>query len=320
MFRSTSLTSSLHHLITSSMYMFKKYKVQVVNTWLLIVVLFMLSRVLAAQSLLQENRQWHVYTPGICLCGFYTEILYIEGDTLIHNKPYKTLWRSDDSLNVVFPYRYLREEAGKVFMYNANTQITTKLYDFTKTIGDTVHITNAICEDSTFSMTITAMDSVAYNGIFHQRWYLQSDSQGFTDEWIEGIGSVYGLVYPAYQFCSKSEWTLWCLFQDQQLQYKAPSTTVCYSAPVGIAEIDTPVFYVQPNPVYSRQPIYIRLKQALPHAKFILRSFTGIIHREVSSGQNYDLQISTEGLSSGVYLLQLIDNKQNRQTTKIMIL
>ncbi len=302
------------------MYMFKKYKVQVVNTRFLIVVFLMLSHVLGAQSLLQDNKQWNVYTPGICLCGFYTEILYIEGDTLIHNKPYKTLWRSDDSLHIVFPYRYLREEAGKVFMHNADNQTTVKLYDFTKAVGDTIHVTNALCEDVSVVMTITAMDSVEYDGVFHKRWHLQNDLIGFTDEWIEGIGSVHGLVYPAYQFCSKSEWDLWCVFQDQQLQYKTPGTTICYSAPVGIEEMDTPVFYVQPNPVYGGQSIYIHLKHLLPRAKFVLRSLTGVIHREIEVSQNHDLQMHTEGLVSGVYLLQLIDNKYNRQMIKVMIL
>ncbi len=300
--------------------MFKKYKVQVVNTWLLVVVFLMLSHVLRSQSLLQDNKQWNVYTPGVCLCGFYTEILYIEGDTLIHNKPYKTLWRSDDSLNVIFPYRYLREEAGKVFMHNADNQTTVKLYDFTKTIGDTIHITNALCEDTSITMTLTAIDSIEYDGSFYKRWHLQNDSAGFTDKWIEGIGSVHGLVYPAYQLCSKSEWDLWCVFQNQQLQFKTPGTTVCYSAPVGIAEIDTPVFYTRPNPVYSGQAIHVHTKHVLPHSRFVLRSLTGAIHREVHSGQNYDFRISTKGLPSGIYLLQLIDNNQNRQTTKIIIL
>ncbi len=278
----------------------------------------MLSYIVVAQSVLQDNKQWNVYTPGTCLCGFYTEILYIEGDTLIQNKTYKKLWRSDDSLNIVFRYRYLREEAGKVFMYNAVTQKTSKLYDFTKSIGDTIHIANALCEDTPVVMTVTSMDSVEYNGSLHQRWYLQSDLAGFTDEWIEGIGSIHGLVYPAYQFCSDSEWDLWCVFQDQQLQYKAPGTMVCYSAPVGIEEVAKPMFDIRPNPIYSGQTIHIQLKQS-SYAKFLLCSITGVIHREVEVKDD-DIDITTEGLPSGIYLLQFIDDKQNQQTKKIMIL
>lgn len=279
-----------------------------------------LSVAVQAQALVQPGKQWHVYTPGTCQCAYYTEILYVQGDTLIHDKTYSKLWRSDDSLRTVFLYRHLRQAEGKVWMYNAATQREHKLYDFSKAVGDTMHIVNAVCEDQQQVMKVLAVDALSYDGVAHRRLRLQNMLTAAEDIWVEGLGSLNGLVYPAYQSCSESSWSLWCMFQDKVLTYKAPHTTLCYSKYVGIAEEAHQLFELSPNPVPQGSLITVQWGATMPGARLVLYSITGQRLAVYPLRHDKQMSIPSAALQSGVYLLHLEYGAGARQVSKIIVL
>ena len=115
------------------------------------------------------------------------EHYFIEGDTMISGQNYAKIYRYKNKPEYIGCFR----ESGKKIYYTGmdyhffETDSEILLYDFTKALGDTVYTLT-----SSYN-TIESIDSILIGGSYRNRYYLHDGQQ-----WIEGIGSTYGFLYP----------------------------------------------------------------------------------------------------------------------------
>ena len=156
------------------------------------------------RPLLKEGKVWQEHissSPDYKWVHTYS----IDGDTLIDGEKYYKLYKqtslytitqmgAEPELETAYDIQYetaLKEDAGRVYSYyNGNTSL---LYDFNLKTGDIAFETN-------LSITsVTKVDTIIVGGNKYRRLWLtetyKSNSQvKYTGYWVEGIGSMYGIM------------------------------------------------------------------------------------------------------------------------------
>ena len=156
------------------------------------------------RPLLKEGKVWqeHISSrPDYKWVHTYS----IDGDTLIDGEKYYKLYKqtslytitqmgAEPELETAYDIQYetaLKEDAGRVYSHhNGNTSL---LYDFNLKAGDIAFETN-------LSITsVTKVDTIIVGGNKYRRLWLtetyKSNSQvKYTGYWVEGIGSIYGIM------------------------------------------------------------------------------------------------------------------------------
>lgn len=206
-----------------------------------------ISASLSGQNFISENKQWNVrLVSGI---EVFTDILRIEGDTVINDTDYSILRISHDSLQHWFIMGFLRESDGIVYFKSpyANEGV---LYNFNLSAGESAVVKNFYCGDALIPLNVIKVDTVEYFGISRKRWHIGSNGQT-SEYWVEGIGSLFGPVHTSFSYCvSNPSWELLCFHENDNLLYIIPGEDLCYKMNVGITGKpqlnDLRVF---PNPV-----------------------------------------------------------------------
>lgn len=117
----------------------------------------------------------------------YDYAFKVETEDMIDGKSYIKMYENDNI------YRYYREEAGKVYSYNANSQQEKLEYDFSLGSGD-IFSTNLYGVDAKYDIVGTG--SIRVNGRDYKTQTLQlrpTDELGnesVQTRWIEGIGNL----------------------------------------------------------------------------------------------------------------------------------
>jgi len=175
---------------------------------ILIFVMFshIYSSSLPAQSYLaiKDGNVWAVLEYGLILgqndngmpqnhiCCVNTEQTVIEGDSVINGKGYKKVFSGGQMEKLKFE-GLLREENQKVFFIPKNIFTESILYDFSVESGNRVQFTDkgGIAWD-----WYAQVDNVEINGAMKKRIQLSetSESNFIFDTWIEGVGSLHGLL------------------------------------------------------------------------------------------------------------------------------
>lgn len=141
------------------------------------------------------SNRWKVTVNSIVnptACNNY-EFRQYGADTVINGLSYRYLEDQDRA--------YVREDtvSGKVFyrmigLINDNSWVDTLeqvLYDNNWQVGDTTFYQHG---NFSYLAIITSADSVQINNVWHKTWY----ADGMTSFIIEGIGSVYGPLFPLF--------------------------------------------------------------------------------------------------------------------------
>ncbi len=166
-------------------------------------ILVLISLLIFSQNPYQINdttKLWNTVLIGhgssnIHYCGG-TKSNRMEGEYVIDGHIYLGVLQSTDSLQTNWDvYGFLREDSvnKKVFFYDGwdNEGL---IYDFTIDVSDTVNIDNLY---TTFNSQLICeeIDSVLINGSIKKRFLFSSPYSYYPAEiWIEGIGSMFGLL------------------------------------------------------------------------------------------------------------------------------
>jgi len=287
-----------------------------VNTALTLII----SVSLHSQNFISENKLWNVkLTSGN---DIFTDILKIQGDTMINSTAYHILWISHDSLQNWFIMGFLRE-ADKVVHFKSPYANEGVLYDFNLNTGETAFVKNYFCGDALIPITVIDVDTVEYSGIARKRWHLGNNGQ--TEQyWVEGIGSLFGPVHTSYGFCvSNLSWNLLCFHENDTLRYIMPGEDNCYLTTVGIPQIpQTPSLQVFPNPVRQGQVLEIKTPSDPTHIQVVDIFGSVRISKTIDQAcQNqgiYHLHIPA-GFKPGLYLLRITTHNGAMVTTKILM-
>ena len=162
------------------------------------------SKAIAKDWCNQWNIISHGYRPNQPLYGAYTMIYQMEGDTIINQQTYTKLVFSytDYSTTEKWYAGALRfTEDKKVHIYYDNTEYL--LYDFDVQVGDTLEIFAGIDYynfHKTYPHIVTSVNTlddgrlqVLLDAIVRDEY--ANEEEKFSKTWIEGIGSVDGIIH-----------------------------------------------------------------------------------------------------------------------------
>lgn len=208
------------------------------------------------------------------------------------------------------PNGFLREGADKkVYYTDPYCSITWLYYDFGLSLGDTVHP----MEDDVSYVLDSVTSFELLTGEFRNRFVLRYiDPFGGTDTcydyWIEGIGSMNGLMRPAMCGMVGDNPSLICFWTQGTLEYHNPDFEQCYVI-TGIRDPGSGIrnVAVYPNPASGMTNYELRMTNA-GFADLSLHSISGVdvaplIHQELSSGEHTFLR-DLSGIPAGIYIYQ----------------
>ena len=254
----------------------------------------------------QKGNEWHTFETSVWQINNYVN--WCSGDTLIGDVRYMKIMGTLNNGNPNL-FTVLREEDGKVWKRHLNTSEETLLYDFTASVGDTLTI-----GDFGQRLIVDSIGTVQIGNADRKKFWLrlQSNNPGgyqFTETWVEGIGSDYGLLWSGYLSIPDGWHCLLCFHQNGELVWENPEYGTCtYDA---IEENKDSEISIYPNPVGDRVII-----EGIEVAEVDVYNALGQRVRTVRSTN----EINVSGLQEGVYLLFITDAKGISQTKRITVI
>jgi hypothetical protein len=139
---------------------------------------------------------WGAFMVAGC-GGTYTHIF--EGEAIVDDQTYLKVYEATDSLYTNWGLTgYIREDTltQKVY-FHAGWEVGEGLiYNFDIEVGDSVYIDNYYMDFTDALLICDSIDSVAISSEYRKRYYLlPAYGSYYADIWIEGIGSIYGLLF-----------------------------------------------------------------------------------------------------------------------------
>jgi hypothetical protein len=302
--------------------------------------------------LLNETNIWSCYGDY-----FFINVKYHLGsDTLINGKSWKKVYAHGSTI----PFNYdsaqaiyksaLREENGVVSVIEKGFIAEHILYNFNKTLGDTIRFYKPIGDFNQGVLPyyvvgkIYKIDVINVNGVSRKRWFIHDpnminqlppqalsglDSQ--ADIWIEGVGGKTGLFsrMPEWGVVGPQPYLLTCLEQNgnivysNNLGYDANQEDPCFiNPPEGSGENDSLIlkfnhlafsengFNVFPNPAQDNISISNSMNNQF---EFMIKDTKGAIAiRGISEAYSNETKVNLSKLSQGFYYLQVQTNSQIR--------
>ena len=278
--------------------------------------------------LVQEGKMWsildaeEIYNPDpISAFEYQTTKMLFSGDTTINGVQYKKLYYTTKE-NPIFPQDwflqgFMREnEDKKVWYKDKNLSSMEKLYyDFSLEIDDTVpdpwNDRTIIVENIT--------NEIMTNGEERRVFWLSSfyyvPFTSHTEYWIEGIGSIIGLIYPLFGDAIGGFSNLLCFHENEELIFKNQHWNTCYKTGSTIAISDNQIdskINIYPNPT-SGQIIVKTGRATSPHddaSSIQIYDITGrIVDTQFAVYQRNEneneISIDISNLQNGIYFLQI---------------
>lgn len=220
----------------------------------------------------------------------------INGDTTISGINYKKI--SGCGAQWVCDGGGIRE-SNKIIYFRPDTATTEYvLYDFNKTVGDTIihPYGGAVCSNDT--VTIILEDSVQCSDGYHRQLWLSSSAI-----WIEGVGSVSYLLNPCNVLCVSGNDVLQCMSGDSGFTYPYGSTSCLVSIPENINFSDGVYFF--PNPFHTTTTL--EFEKFFADCKLIIYNSIGIQVRQQNIISRVTV-LNRDELKDGSYFYQLISD------------
>lgn len=213
------------------------------------------------EMLVDTNKLWSnlfdTHTGGPPPYYMLTSFVKFSGDTVINSINYKKVLVSQDSLqNNYFINGYICEDSTHKVYYRSKQDTTNYLlYDFNVKVGDTVNLEWWI----QMQLVVGIVDSVFVYDKYLKRIILSPNGGNTGEEWIEGIGSLCGVLNSGGYFISGTKHELLCYFEHDTLKYSNPAYPYCYYNTVGLDDQDQHGTEVSlfPNPVTSNSTLLI---------------------------------------------------------------
>jgi len=244
-----------------------------VNLWLMKMKKIILILIVASMSLqlasgqeyvplLGENKQWNVAFENM---GSIITYLYTvsPNDTVINDTIYKRI-TYDNGITTGF----MREDSTKRIYYRNKYSTREYLfYDFSIETGDTIQTYCEILVSEPYKFYVESTDSITLlNNEKRKIWYL---SMGWlSDVWIEGIGSIYGLLQSCTQYAAFDLYSyLICYFEDSLKLYRSEfflgNPDDCYITIVGLNAHSLNMVKIFPNPFRNNDLITVSVDEEI---------------------------------------------------------
>ena len=173
---------------------------------------------------------WEGYIPETT--PYY---MVITGDTIINDISYHKIVQSwgDTIIDMTIDHfrGCFREDTNKSVYFLPNDSINEVLiYDFSKNIGDTIYVIGGSLQwksgYDTLPHIINEIDSVFINDNYRKRFNFNESGLIFDFDWIEGIGSMGGILNSFNPNTIGGRWEFNCLTQDGDFVFQNPVTYI----------------------------------------------------------------------------------------------
>lgn len=238
---------------------------------------------------------------------FYDSIFYKANATYIggirEDENRRIYFKSDTSIHEYKPMNWF---------YDYNEII---LYDFSLKIGDTIKNINCRPEDD--MLIVSGIDSVLINNQYRKMFHFQIP----WVKWIEGIGSVKGLLFTSGDLPTNGiNNTLICFKQNNTLLYMDSTYSKCYFHYDGIKENKTfeKNIKIFPNPVSDISILDFR---EFNDIEFInIYSLDGTLVKQLNTKGKNKIFINRKNYLSGMYFYRAKSNKGKYFSGRFIIL
>ena len=259
--------------------------------------------------LVQTNKVWSISYYYISPPS-QIKFLEISGDTTINSKVYNKVLYTNDSVNNPWTLvGYIRETNDHKVYFSTNPDISEFLYyNFNLALDDSVYI-----DEIPYPFIADTVDSVQVsNGEFRKRVVLSACS-GY-DTWIEGIGSLFGLIYSGENCMVGETDKLVCLLRNDTIVYHDPHYITC-STPLYIPDVHDDSLVIYPNPVLENLYINSNLKNT---TILKLTDIFGEVkwQTSLSPGENV---INLSNYAEGIYFIEIHSTSLNIGVRKKII-
>lgn len=272
-----------------------------------LLILISVVNVVCAQinnNIIDINKTWQ----NIETCNWGAEptikkyFIKLSSDTLINANNYKIVNYSE---NIEFDSSksvgYIRESNNKIYFMDKNTMNEGLIYDFDLSIGNSVMIVNNFLNSSDKTLTIENIDTIEINDQKIRKFKFQN-----TDEyWLEGIGSIYGLLNAGFSDTTGCYYDLTC-FKEESFVYTNPKYSDCQFLTNIIAPINPYVdkrCSISPNPIGNESVLEI---ENINQSKYNINiySYCGLkIKSDFFYGNEYI--IYGNNFNRGIYLFSI---------------
>ncbi|MEZ5198252.1 MAG: T9SS type A sorting domain-containing protein [Bacteroidales bacterium] len=207
-----------------------------------------------SNSIVSEGALWSTLEVHCMPTGnnYSTYHLKFEGDTLIDSHMFKSIWRCDEESQETWTfYGFIRENEDNQVFLKPPDYVEGLVYDFGVEIGDTVVARNVYLNSDTLHFLVAEIDSILLLDGYHKRITLWEYMNEKEEVWIEGLGSLYGIL----NSCNGSyggvcgSYEALCYTSDDLLIYQHSDYTTCHynvTVDIGLSSIEQMSVY--PNP------------------------------------------------------------------------
>ncbi|HPK04279.1 MAG TPA: T9SS type A sorting domain-containing protein [Bacteroidales bacterium] len=271
-----------------------------------------------SKTLVDDNKLWsNLWQTGAGPPphGMVTNYIKFSADTTIDDKIYKKVLESKDEYQTDYAViGYIREDSLKRVYYRDKNEMEKLLYDFGAKVGDSITI-------GTMTLVVGKIDYILINNEILKRMKVYPEGFGGEpgEQWIEGIGSLCGILSSGTFEFTGAKHDLLCFFENEALIYSNPEFEDCFYNTLGIGEIETNRFGVEiiPNPVASSSIMKI-------HGEFnndlMIEIFTlhGIKIRTIHPGKS-SIVLRNEDYVPGIYIFKVIKRGAEYTTGKFVV-
>lgn len=288
------------------------------NIYTLLLFLFSILPIVNAQTyhqIVDTNKYWSVNINGIVYpSGSYSilETFFFSGDTLINNLTYNKLRKNsvdllDTTVNDTTIYAAsLREDntTRKTYIIYPNDTLEKLIYNFSLNSGDTTTFFNNVTGWQ--KGILDSIDYIEINNICTKRFFIKDslNNEGWIDLWIEGIGSLHGLIYPGVNFVDYGPYlTLWYVIENQDTIFQNSNIIQCIT---GIHEYPFQKINIDlyPNPFNAYTLIEFENHKKEKHTLTLYNSL-GQLVRQIDNITTGQIRIERNNLTNGLYFFQL---------------
>ncbi len=255
----------------------------------------------------EKNKLWYVISGSIAYngnendtCCLKSEVLKLGDNVTLNDTIYSTIYKAEVSTLTDWELiGYIREESKKAYYMPLSKNSEYLLYDFNLEISSKIHITNPLFGNSdSIEYTVSKIDTVVFDSEKRKRITLSGSNQ---EIWIEGLGSLNGLIYSGLLIDGGFK-NLTCYLENGNTIYKNPDCNYCFYTSTGILDKKKDDFLIYPNPTTGS----ITLND-MNNSIFYLYNLSGeLLLQQNINNNTYLVDVSNQ--KNGIYLYQIQQN------------
>ena len=297
------------------------------------------------RKLVEEGKIWSTVIEMVDDLSTYW--ITFGTDTIINGETYKRVLESDNqTMDPSYRFGFIREDTTKKVYFRNNSDYEGLLYDFGANIGDTILIVNTFSWNCLDDLT-AVVDTIFYSNIitiinncpslpaqyntslkdYSERKIIivkKLDSEDQLDYWIEGIGSISGVLESGSHFmnCEICSWYitnyLLCHFENSVQVYGLDELSNLCHLQVENNNVEINNLSIFPNPVVGNT-FTVEFESPFTGNIAIHNTLGNMILKKTVNAHATSITINLPNIPSGLYFLIATDFYGNTNTSKIII-